>query len=67
MIPYYMTAGELFSVRHSLREIGLRAYLYKMAATDPTHAKMVIPALDRRGYMVPSDDLDEPHSVWETT
>lgn len=52
----------IIGVRYSLRVLGLHAEFYKLAAEDPTYAKMVLPALKKRGNMAASDDLDKPLS-----
>ena len=49
----------LLSGRYALRVTGLRADFYKVAADDPVIAKMLQPALERRGALPASDDLEE--------
>ena len=44
--------------RYVLRVLGLRANFYRMAAKDPTYAKLVLPILENRGESSPADDLD---------
>lgn len=48
------------SVRFALRVLGLCSEFCTMAAEDPTHAKLELPALKKRGHMAAADDLDEP-------
>ena len=48
----------LIAVRYTLRILGLRAEFYRLAADDPTYAKMVLPALEPRGDVAAADDLD---------
>lgn len=43
--------------RYGLRVVGLRSEFYKMAAEDPTYAKLVIPTLEKRTDVVASEDL----------
>lgn len=50
----------IISNRYVLRVLGLRSEFYKMAADDPTYAKMVLPTLERRGDIVMADDLEKP-------
>lgn len=50
----------LIAVRYSLRVLGLRAEFCKLASEDPTYAKLVLPALERRGDVAASDDLNKP-------
>lgn len=45
--------------RYVLRVLGVRSVFYKMAAEDPTYAKMVLPTLDRKGDVVMADDLEK--------
>lgn len=47
----------IISVRYSLRVVGFRAELYKLAAVDPTHEKLVLPALERRGERAAADEI----------
>lgn len=56
----------LMSVRYCLRALGLRADFYKIAAEDPTYAKMVLPSLKRRREVVAADFLDGPISKLES-
>ena len=46
-------------MKYTLRVLGMRVELYKMAAIDPMEAKMRIPRLERQSNMVATDDLDE--------
>lgn len=46
-------------VRYALRVIGLGTELYKMAAEDPSTAKMLLPGLERRQDMTAEDDIVE--------
>lgn len=50
----------IISVRYVMRVLGLRSEFYKMAAEDPTYAKMVLPTLEKRGEVVAADDLERP-------
>lgn len=45
--------------RYGLRVVGLRSEFYKMAADDPTYAKLVITTLEKRSDVVASEDLVE--------
>lgn len=46
--------------RYILRVLGFRTEFYRMAADDPSYAKMILPVLEKRGEMPLADDLDEP-------
>ena len=54
------------AVRYNLRVLGLRTEFYKMAAEDPTYAKMIFPGLERRGDVAAADDLTETLSQLES-
>lgn len=56
----------LVAIRYSLRLVGLRCEFYKLAAKDPTYAKLVIPTLEAKGEVAASDDLVEPLEKLET-
>ena len=47
------------AIRYGLRVVGLRSEFYKMAARDPTHAKMILPTLQQRNEVAASEDLTE--------
>jgi len=49
----------LLGVRYALRALGLRTEFYKMAADDPTTAKMLLPALEHRQDLPAADNLVE--------
>lgn len=57
---------QIISVRYTLRVLGLRTEFYRLAAEDPVHAKMVLPALERRGEIAAADDLDGPIAQLES-
>lgn len=44
--------------RYNLRVIGLRTEFYRLAADDPTHARMVMPALEKRVLVPAADNMD---------
>ena len=46
-------------IRYGLRVVGLRSEFYKMAARDPTYAKMILPTLQQRNEVAAADDLTE--------
>lgn len=48
--------------RYCLRTMGLRAEFYKLAANDPTYAKMILPTLEKRTDVAAADNLDETMS-----
>lgn len=50
----------IISVRYALRALGLRTEFYKLAAEDPTYAKMILPALENKGNVAAADNLDKP-------
>lgn len=50
----------IISVRYALRTLGLRTEFYKLAAEDPTYAKMILPALESKGEVPAADNLDKP-------
>lgn len=56
----------LISVRYGLRVTGMRAEFYRLAAKDPTHAKLVLPTLEKKNDMPAADDLVEPMERLET-
>jgi hypothetical protein len=39
--------------------VGLRVEFYKRSAKDPTHAKLIMPALESRNDAAAADDLDD--------
>jgi hypothetical protein len=49
----------IISVRYGLRVVGLLAQVYKRSAKDPTHAKLIMPALEGRNDIAAADDLDD--------
>lgn len=55
----------IIAIRYALRVLGLRAEFYRMAATDPVHAKLILPTLERRTEVPASDDLDDPMAKME--
>lgn len=46
-------------LRYALRFLGLRTEFYRMAADDPTYAKMILPALENLAVIAASDELEE--------
>lgn len=56
----------MISVRYALSVLGHRTEFYKMAAEDPTTAKMILPGLEKRANTVASDDLEESMEKLET-
>jgi hypothetical protein len=49
----------IISVRYGLRVVGLRVEFYKRSAKDPTHAKLIMPALEGRNDVAAADDLND--------
>ena len=47
------------ALRYGLRVVVLRSKFYKMAARDPTYAKMILLTLQQRNEVAASDDLSE--------
>lgn len=47
------------AIRYGLRVVGLRTQFYRLAAKDPTYAKMIMPTLEQRNEVAPADDLTE--------
>lgn len=52
----------LASVRYALRAIGLMAEFYKLAAEDPTCAKLILHALEHKGDISIEYNLNKPFS-----
>ena len=57
---YYVKKG------YALRFLGLRAEFYRNAAKDPTHAKRLLPMLERRGDVAMADNLDYALANYES-
>ena len=54
------------AIRYGLRVVGLRAEFYRMAAIDPTYAKMIMPTLEPRNEIAAADDLKETMEKLDT-
>ena len=52
--------------RYALRVLGLRAEFYRNAAKDPTHAKRLLPMLERRGDVAVADNLNYALANYES-
>lgn len=50
----------ILGVRYSFWALVPRVEFYRLAPSDPTYAKMVLPALEHRGEIAAEDSLDKP-------
>eukprot|EP00737_Agarophyton_chilense_P003788 gb/GEZJ01004540.1/.p3 GENE.gb/GEZJ01004540.1/~~gb/GEZJ01004540.1/.p3 ORF type:complete len:143 (-),score=23.78 gb/GEZJ01004540.1/:3228-3656(-) len=50
----------IVSINYALQVVGLRSQFYKMAAEDPTHTKLMLPMLEKKGDIAAADDLEDP-------
>lgn len=54
------------SVRYALRVVGLRTEFYKMAADDPSVAKMMLPTLEKSQDMIAADNMEDTMEKLQT-
>lgn len=63
---FHFDVWALMAIRYGLRVVGLRSEFYKLAARDPTYAKLVMPSLEQRNDVVAADDLTGPMEKLDT-